>query len=179
MHAGTQDENIKLARGKVSQELRQVVRESEECLDGMHGEHMSMMKLVHTVIASRAALHVILNKVEMLVHKGPRLQRRAAPPRAERCVAAGFFDDRDHTSLEHVIGERMLQLEKTFDHSPVRLAYREMVRHIFHRNKSTVVPPDLSASAVLHRVSPRFRRPFCSCAFCAMQTVCLSLAHGE
>jgi hypothetical protein len=115
-----------------------------------------MMKLVHTVIASRAALHVILNKVEMLFHKGewcPPLRGalRLLPLNAR--VVPGFFDDRDRTSLEHVIGERMLQLEKAFDHGPVRLAYRETVRKIFHRNKSTAVPPDLSVSGMLRRVS--------------------------
>lgn len=81
----TDDEHILQARGHVAQEMRQVVRESERCLEGMHEEHWSMMRLVHTVIASRSTLHYILNKIEMLVHKGAC---RAAPRRAVLFSAA-------------------------------------------------------------------------------------------
>jgi hypothetical protein len=74
----TKDEHILQARGHIAQEIRQVVREAEKCLEGMHKEHWSMMQLVHTVIASRATLHILQHKVEMLVHKG-------------------FFDNRDRS----------------------------------------------------------------------------------
>ena len=63
------------------------------------------MPLVHTVIASRAALHVILNKIEMLVHKGPPLcvcvraractatqtQHAASPPAQRACCRCRIF----------------------------------------------------------------------------------------
>lgn len=68
------------------------------------------------------------------------------------CATAGFFDNRDQASLEHVIGERMLQLEKAFDHGPMRLAYRELVRYCCHRKKPLVVPHS-GMSGVLKGVS--------------------------
>jgi hypothetical protein len=57
----------------------------------MHKEHWPMMRLVHTVIASRATLHSILNKITMLVHKG-------------------LFDKNDQESLNYFIDERLLQV---------------------------------------------------------------------
>ena len=50
-----------------------------------------MMRLVHTVIASRATLHSIHNKITMLVHKG-------------------LFDKNDQESLNYFIDERLLQV---------------------------------------------------------------------
>ena len=53
-----------------------------------------MMRLVHTVIASRATLHSILNKITMLVHKG-------------------LFDKSDLESLKYLIDERLLQVRSS------------------------------------------------------------------
>jgi hypothetical protein len=71
------------------------------------------------------------------------LPRRSTPHLlrlSARAAVAGFFDQRDQGSLERLIGERLQQLEKAFDHGPVQLLYRELVRQIFHRNRSLAVP---------------------------------------
>lgn len=114
----TKDAHILKARGQVSQEMRTIVRESEKMLEGMHHEHKHMMRLIHTVIASRATLHIILNKISMLAHKG-------------------FFDENDKESLNHVIEERLLQLEKAFSHGILELTYLELKRKCCHREPTT------------------------------------------
>eukprot|EP01043_Picozoa_sp_COSAG02_P006087 COSAG02_NODE_170_length_31534_cov_33.568498_6_plen_304_part_00 len=110
----TKDDVVLKARAQVSQEMRMIVSESEKVLEGMHKEHWHMMQLVHTVIASRATLHIIQNKISILVHKG-------------------FFDENDEECLNHVIDERLLQMEKSFNHGIVELAYHEAKRTCCHR----------------------------------------------
>jgi hypothetical protein len=49
-----------------------------------------------------------------------------------------------------MIGERMLQLEKAFDHGPAQLAFRELVRKCCHRQPMSV--PHSGVSGILKGV---------------------------
>ena len=132
----TKDDHILKARAQVSQEMRMIVGESEKVLEGMHKEHWNMMQLVHTVIASRATLHIIQNKINTLVLKG-------------------FFDENDREALDHEIDERLLQLEKSFSHGIVELAYHEAKRTCCHRK-----PPDPEAIDHSHQTHVSSANPW-------------------
>jgi hypothetical protein len=76
-------------------------------------DHWSLCQLVHTVIAARFALNIILHNVELLVHKG-------------------FFDERDQSGLQDYVLTRMLELEKTVNHSNVLAITRWAQRKLCH-----------------------------------------------
>eukprot|EP01043_Picozoa_sp_COSAG02_P048893 COSAG02_NODE_4856_length_4899_cov_2.376667_2_plen_290_part_00 len=132
----TKDDNILKARAHVSQEMLMIVSESEKVLSGMHKEHWSMMQLVHTVIASRVTLHAIQNKISNLVLKG-------------------FFDENDREALDHVIDERLLQMEKSFSHGIVELAYHEAKRTCCHRKPPVSDEIDHSHQTHVSSANPR------------------------
>ena len=61
------------------------------------------MQFVHTAIASRASLHILNHKVDLLVHKG-------------------FFDARDKEGLKFAVTSRIEELQATIARKDSELA---------------------------------------------------------
>ena len=127
----SRDPHIAEARRELEDELGLVVTEAQEVLRTLHLEHFSLMQLVHTVIAGRAALSLVHAKINGMMHKG-------------------FFELADQEALQDNLENRMLELEDCFKHSALESIGRSLRSRMCHKHPS---PPPKEDPAFLVQVN--------------------------